>query len=534
MPAEMPKSAVELTEVCESLQFEAGFSQLWALWALFLRSQGSRSKEAALMALEFEVAALRAGVRRSHYKEVAPGLLLLAACEGSPELQLLSMAGELTTLRRPPVLLCKPAAFATIPDLALAVSELPMLGEGKSWWLDVLLREPQVDASLLPLKHCQGADLALEVMASLATPSLCASLKRESEPGHIRLVAFQANGNSFLLGCEVPELLRPAAMALPLSWHQMWSTRSFKFSAGLDSYVASAVISIAFLECEKRAGTRTALALSLLDACCGSGTLAAVAAASGKFASVIASDIDPTFVTRARENFAFSNLQQHVRVVVHDATTSFVGIVQAPDVVVANPPWGWRIGSGPGTSLQIVRNLLHEFPQAVIAVICPELPLERDVQECGFVLRWSCTLGQSAVWILVPAEPPEKETELCRSADDLAKQTLSGVQAHVYLRFEPTSDTCAKIPSCLALCAAGSFKQSSDRQMRARSQTFSCSRSNHTALAAFWLESSSVALHKQELEGVVLFALPKRLLATTVYLTSVPASVLQPSLTNLE
>ena len=186
------------------------------------------------------------------------------------------------------------------------------------------------------------------------------------------------------------------------SWHQLWSARNFKFSAGLDSWVASAVISIAVLECEKGAHGSVPAARSMLDACCGSGTLAGVAAASGRFATVLACDIDPKFVARARENFAQLNLQANVRVFEHDAGTPFTSMVEPPDIVVANPPWGWRIGSGSGTSLQIIRNLLHEFPRAVFALICPEILSEQDVHQAGFELRWTCTLGQSAVWILLP------------------------------------------------------------------------------------------------------------------------------------
>ena len=399
----MPNSAVELTQACREL-LEGPAEQLWVL---FLRSQGSRSKEAALMALEFEVVAAHCEVRPYCYKEVAPGLVVLASCADSPEFSFLKRASELTALRRPPVRLCQPRSFASASELAAAICEVPALQKCSSWWLDVLLREPQVDASLLPLKHCHGADLALQVVA-LAGKDRC-RLKHESGLGHTRLVAFQANGAAFLLGHEAPDLPSAAPAScpcLPPSWHQMWSSRSFKFSAGLDSQVASAVISIAFWECRRRA--KSTCALTLLDACCGSGTLAAVAAASGRFAAVIASDVDPTFASRARENFAMTNLEAKIRVVVHDATVCFKGVVQSPDVVVANPPWGWRIGSGSAIASQITCNLLREFPDAVVAMICPELPPERAILEAKFELRWSCTLGQSAVWILVPTPPPEK------------------------------------------------------------------------------------------------------------------------------
>eukprot|EP00439_Symbiodinium_sp_Y106_P070822 s2612_g12.t1 len=389
--AEMPRSTSQLTETLKPFGTEE-------IWVLFLRAQGSRSKEAALMALEFEVAALHAGIQPSCWREVAPGLVVLATREGSLEQSFLSAASSLTALRRPPVRLCKHTAFASATELAAAVAEFPALQGCSTWWLEVLLREPQVDASLLPLKTCQGADMALDVVAVTGS-DLARKLRRQSSAaGHVHLVAFQAGSTSYLVGQEVAMASGPC---LPPSWHQMWSSRNFKFSAGLDSWVASAVISIALLECEKSEGSRAAL--SLLDACCGSGTLAAVAAASGRFATVIASDINSDFAERAQENFRLCSLGTEIRVLIHDASTSFVDLVKEPDVVVANPPWGWRIGSGSDTSLQIIHNLMREFPEAVIALICPELVSDQDVQHAGFELRWSCTLGQSAVWILCPA-----------------------------------------------------------------------------------------------------------------------------------
>ncbi|CAE7833538.1 rluD [Symbiodinium sp. KB8] len=388
--AEMPRSTNELTETLKLFGAEE-------IWVLFLRAQGSRSKEAALMALEFEVAALHAGIQPSCWREVAPGLVVLATREGSLEQSFLSAAGSLTALRRPPVRLSKHAAFETSPELAAAVAEFLALQGCSTWWLEVLLREPPVDASLLPLKPCHGADMALDVVA-LAGPDLARKLQRQSSgPGHVHLVAFQAGSTSYLVGQEVAIANGPC---LPASWHQMWSSRNFKFSAGLDSWVASTVISIVLLECEKGKGSRASR--SLLDACCGSGTLAAVAAASGRFAAVMASDINSAFAERAQENFRLCSFGTEIQVLIHDATTSFADLVEQPDVVVANPPWGWRIGSGSDTSLQIIRNLMREFPEAVIALICPELVSDQDVQHAGFALRWSCTLGQSAVWILCP------------------------------------------------------------------------------------------------------------------------------------
>ena len=168
LPAEMPKSAAELTKALSAMHFDGSFvdapQESPELCVLFLRAQGSRSKEAAIMALEFEVAASHAGVT---YRELAPGLVVIAQT-GSTE-PFLREVNRLSALRRPPVRLCKPLGLTSTSELAAAVAELPALQTCSTWWLDVLLREAQVDASLLPLKHCQGGDLALEVVAALAS-----------------------------------------------------------------------------------------------------------------------------------------------------------------------------------------------------------------------------------------------------------------------------------------------------------------------------------------------------------------------------
>ena len=43
------------------------------------------------------------------------------------------------------------------------------------------------------------------------------------------------------------------------------------------------------------------------------------------------------------------------------------------DAVVANPPWGKRIGQGTDSSGVIVRSLLRQFPTAVHVIFCPSL-----------------------------------------------------------------------------------------------------------------------------------------------------------------
>ena len=192
---------------------------------------------------------------------------------------------------------------------------------------------------------------------------------------------------------------RSPMCALPMACHEAWLKRPFHFSAGLDSWVANAVLSLAIMEFQGRHGRNPS---TLLDPCCGSGTLAAMAAASGIFSQVFARDVDEPFLQRATENFAHFSTHAPLSALdvgVHDAATPFN--LPQPDIVIANPPWGWRIGLARTASTEeILANLLHQFPSAIVAVICPELPTQLG----QFQVRSSCALGQSAVWILIPGE----------------------------------------------------------------------------------------------------------------------------------
>ncbi|CAK9081790.1 Ribosomal large subunit pseudouridine synthase D [Durusdinium trenchii] len=402
LPSEMPRNASELTsKICRLPQAD--------VWVLLLRCQGTRSKEAQLMVLEFQAAATGLGVCASSLHEVAVGMFALEV-SGQAEAKFLQLARHLTSVRRPPIRLYRPEAFPTAEALAQYVPEILTQMKAESWWLEVELRETPTNHASLPLKHCPGAVLALKVTAHVANVAshTVEKLQECEERGenHLHLVALEANGGALLLGQEVPvelnqdELqLRPCG--LPLAWHQSWQSRPFHFSAGLDSWVANAVVSLAAMESQQCSGF---VPINFLDPCCGSGTLAAVAAASGAFTRVLARDVDAKFVERAKENFASADAQSRCRLIdinVHDGSTSF-GEIQA-DVIVVNPPWGWRIGSSIASE-KIILNLCHEFPNAVVAVICPEIPLS-ELVDAHFEIRWSCPLGQSAVWILVPTRP---------------------------------------------------------------------------------------------------------------------------------
>eukprot|EP00438_Fugacium_kawagutii_P009988 Skav234407 [mRNA] locus=scaffold873:386296:389720:- [translate_table: standard] len=313
------------------------------IWLLLLRSQGSRSKEAQLMLLEFRSAAVTLGVPTTSLQEVAVGMFALRVA-AEPEQNFLQVVHALTSVRR---VVRLHEAFSSVEGVPQGVVRLlASQAEVPSWWLELELRESPVNVASLPLKQSQGAEVVLQVLREVATKAKDL-VSRLQEDG-LQLVLLEANG-----------------------------------------------------------GRRGCSPTSCLDPCCGSGTLAAMAAASGVFAQVFARDVDEQFLQRARENFDYMSSQTRLTMIdvdLHDAATPFT-LALKPDIVIANPPWGWRVGLARTASAeQIACNLFTEFPTAVVALICPELP-----EELGeFEVKFSCALGQSAVWILSSGSEGEK------------------------------------------------------------------------------------------------------------------------------
>lgn len=407
-------------------------------WILLLRAQGNRCKDALLMVLELEAAAEMHGLPRRALKELAPGVWMLTASASSASFAK-HVAHELAAVRLV-LALHGASAFADGHALLEALpSALNMPPEGAgscaapTWSLAVEVREKAVDASCLPFRRCYGADLALDVAAAMSehAPHLRYSrwgkASGASAP-HRAFVVVEAAGGSLLLCERVPPDESPGPSASPcplgvdedrvLAWHRMWGSRPFSFSAGLDAFVASATLSLAARVWRHHIGDGAGLRPRLLDACCGSGTLSAVADTSGLFASVMAVELDASFVSRVQSNFEHASAR--VRVVQHDATLPFPEEIRVhvPQVVVSNPPWGWRLKARPAgeasqvgqedAATRIMLNLLKEFPGAVMALICPELPPADAVASAGFSVHSRCALGQSAVWILVPTSLLEK------------------------------------------------------------------------------------------------------------------------------
>lgn len=202
-----------------------------------------------------------------------------------------------------------------------------------------------------------------------------------------------------------------------------WTHRPHQFEGCLDLHLATVGVNVARYVALSRnktdakatgadgagAGTTSPPAtkeLRLLDPCCGSGTIAAAAIGAGGWGSILATELRPEWVEHAKTNLQTlspsdrnehppaakrarvelqddsgggSLLQQHPgcpetawQVEQHDATHAFDSSCEF-DAVVANPPWGKRIGQGTDSSPAIVRSLLRQFPGAVHVIFCPSL-----------------------------------------------------------------------------------------------------------------------------------------------------------------
>ena len=101
----------------------------------------------------------------------------------------------------------------------------------------------------------------------------------------------------------------------------------------------------------------------------------------------------------------------------HDASCGYAEALRlsqtVPDIITANPPWGWRVKAtnkhagniaetGTDCARSIIINLLGEFSTAIVLLACPELPPTEEISGLGFEICQNCPLGQSAIWVLAP------------------------------------------------------------------------------------------------------------------------------------
>lgn len=390
------------------------------------------------MALELTAAAQLHRLPSSVLAEVAPGVWsVMAAGEPAPIATafVLEVAPRLACVRAV-LRLHGSSAHGSTASLAAAVPGLLIESkEPPTWSLGLELRERPTELSRLPLRLCPGAEIALGVAAAVAANApgshYCTPGDKEDGSGarmlrlqHRSLVVVEVDAGAMLL-CErlcvgdmrsKPRPFGGGSEERAAAWHRLWAARPFLFSACLDSWVGACVLSLALMAW-RTLGSGKELP-HLLDACCGSGTLAAVATASDLFGTVAAVEVDASFAARVPANFEHVGLTPAPAVLVQDATKPFseAQCTCAPDIVVCNPPWGWRLKvpkqasgdipggslSGEGVAARIITNLLGHFPQAILAVVCPTLPAEAALHAAGFAVRWSCALGQSAVWVLAP------------------------------------------------------------------------------------------------------------------------------------
>jgi len=299
------------------------------------------------------------------------------------------------------------------------------------WSLEIEMRSRPVDLMHLPFQPSPSIGLALLVAAAITEHApgfrYCPAQQGGGAAEQHAFIVVEATGSALLLCERVKTTIAEEPKRLPFGagsemlagdWHRAWTTRPFLFSACLDSRVAASVLSLSLMlrgvgplfdvKCVDGTSRPT-----LLDACTGSGTFAATAAASGLFGAIFASELDTSFAERARENMVHMEVESSVEILNHDATQDYPEAVN-PDIVVCNPPWGWRLKAKPhrmnpqqdapqeNVTDAIVFSMLRQFPFAVHGFVCPELP--DRIHDAGFTIHHRCPLGQSAVWILRRSE----------------------------------------------------------------------------------------------------------------------------------
>eukprot|EP00238_Polyblepharides_amylifera_P013942 CAMPEP_0196572920 /NCGR_PEP_ID=MMETSP1081-20130531/2892_1 /TAXON_ID=36882 /ORGANISM="Pyramimonas amylifera, Strain CCMP720" /LENGTH=449 /DNA_ID=CAMNT_0041890427 /DNA_START=29 /DNA_END=1378 /DNA_ORIENTATION=- len=299
-----------------------------------------------------------------------------------------------------------------------------------TWTLSYDLSFPPADSESLPF-HCLQHATSAAILLSQAIPG---RFIMKPELGCVNLVMVELK-EGFILAREISQKGQTgeathtsfSSFSTPEAL-RIWSRRPFSFSASLDTSIALAVLNITLsvhaLKKGGQAPVRGLLGVSLLDPCCGSGTIPAMAAHLG-VGRVWGADVNPSFLNKAQTNFDHAGLkcrrlnngfdmvesgeegegtESVILLTQHDARRPF-GYSDREfkvDVVVGNPPWGKNIGVA-DESVAMILNILRSFPMATSGFVVSYWTLQQlrkhqmkrsdiDLEICENVKIGACAL----------------------------------------------------------------------------------------------------------------------------------------------
>ena len=155
----------------------------------------------------------------------------------------------------------------------------------------------------------------------------------------------------------------------------------------------------------------------LIDCCCGSGTITAVASVSQRFKSITSCDIQKDFLLHAKNNLDFLFEDPEFSSLCFSSKVQFQQmdwrcfekkegkvekLVEGQEnvLVIANTPWGKRCGHGEGYNEEVVRGILRKVPAKATLfgfLIPPKtIPVCHELLNLHLIVR----IGKPAVFVI--------------------------------------------------------------------------------------------------------------------------------------
>eukprot|EP01060_Flectonema_neradi_P009635 TRINITY_DN16859_c0_g1_i1.p1 TRINITY_DN16859_c0_g1~~TRINITY_DN16859_c0_g1_i1.p1 ORF type:complete len:626 (+),score=97.97 TRINITY_DN16859_c0_g1_i1:46-1878(+) len=327
------------------------------------RSKGLNTSELKLFS---EWCGQSSGATPPQLAEVKCGLVKVSGCSKSMS-QWESNVTKLASVRKQ----LKVMAICTTHEdfnnqIPKAISLLP---PDLSYRLTYDTYYPEVDSATLPF-HDMTSDA---VLMSTLISSLKGRYSTESDCDELFIVSSKG---FYLLG-----KVTISSSNTIQSFANSWERRPFIFSGAMEAWIAASVMSVAFLSNAIITKSETIKPASVLDACCGSGTLAAASSILG-VENVTGFEIRESFVSRIQENIDFCSIPAGVSVIQQDSSQK-LEVEHHPDVVICNAPWGKKFGTEKDC-LSIVLNLIASFPKSTLAFVIPKKAIQ-DIKASGEV-----------------------------------------------------------------------------------------------------------------------------------------------------
>ena len=295
--------------------------------------------------------------------EIKCGLVLVSGGSTSARKMWNNNIESLTSVRRQLTLLAisntRSGFRRLIPS---AIASLP---NDQTYHLNYETYYPEVDPSTLPF-HDMSSDASI---ISLILSNLKDRYSPDCDDNSSELFVVSSS-DCFLLGC-----VSGFGSKKIQKFVNSWEKRPFIFSGAMEGWIAASVVSVALLSHAIINKTNNLIPDMVLDACCGSGTLAAASSVLG-VKNVVGFEIRDTFVSRIQENLDHCSISSVC--IFHKDSSDKLNLNSQPNLIICNAPWGKKFGTEKDC-VNIVSNIITSCPKSTMAFVIPKQVIQSIV-----------------------------------------------------------------------------------------------------------------------------------------------------------